>query len=103
MWTRLILHWRTDVMRKWAAAAIAAVMMLGGDVFVRAQQTGEFVPVPKGQLGQETLPATPLVFVAYAFVWVAMLVYVISLVRRIGRVEHELGDLQSKLRAGKRS
>jgi len=89
-------------MRRWGAAVIAVVMMFIVEAFVRAQQTGEFVPVPKGQLGQETLPATPLVFIAYAFVWVAMIVYVISLVRRIGRVEHELGDLQSKLRTGKR-
>jgi CcmD family protein len=90
-------------MRKWGAAATAAIMTFVGSALLRAQQTtGEFVPVPKGELGQETLPATPLVFIAYAFVWVAMIVYVISLVRRIGRVEHELGDLQSKLRADKR-
>jgi len=74
-----------------------------GAALVGAQQaTGEFVPVPKGELGQETLPATPLVFIAYAFVWVAMIVYVITLMRRIGRVEHEVGDLRSKLRADKR-
>jgi len=74
-----------------------------GTALLRAQQAAAgFETVPKGELGQETLPATPLVFIAYAFVWVAMIVYVISLVRRIGRVEHELGDLQSKLRADKR-
>jgi len=91
------------VIRRWATAAAATVMVFVCAALLHAQQTtGEFVPVPKGELGQETLPATPLVFIAYAFVWVAMIVYVFTLMRRIGRVEHELGDLRSKLRADKR-
>jgi CcmD family protein len=91
-------------LRRWLSrAGVASVMTTIGAALLHAQQTtGEFVPVPKGELGQEMLPATPLVFIAYAFVWVAMIVYVISLVRRIGRVEHELGDLRSKLPADKR-
>lgn len=91
------------MIRRWANAVSAAVMTFAGAALLHAQQTtGEFVPVPKGELGQETLPATPLVFIAYAFVWVAMIVYVFTLMRRIGRVEHELGDVRSKLRADKR-
>ena len=86
-----------------ARSLVTAILMTLGGVLIRAQQAaGEFVPVPKGELGQETLPATPLVFTAYAFVWVALIVYVISLVRRIGRVEQELGDLRAKLGTGKR-
>jgi CcmD family protein len=52
-----------------------------------------FVTVKPGDQAQERLPATPLVFAAYAFVWVALLVYVFVLWRRIGRVERELVDL----------
>ena len=90
--------------RRWLSrAALASLMMTFGGALLRAQQApAGFEPVPKGELGQEILPATPLVFIAYAFVWVALIVYVISLVRRIGRVEQELGDLRAKLGTGKR-
>ena len=39
---------------------------------------------------RETLPALPLVYAAYAFVWVVLIAYVFMLWRRIGRVEREL-------------
>ena len=57
------------------------------------------MPLPPGQTLQEQLPATPLVFAAYAFVWVALLVYVFILFSRLKKVERELVDLQSKSRA----
>jgi CcmD family protein len=62
----------------------------------------EFVPVQPGAL-QESIPAAPLVFVAYGFVWVALAVYVIVLWRRIANVERELGDLNRRLGSAKRS
>ena len=34
----------------------------------------------------ETLPATPLVFAAYGFCWVALFVYVFVIWRRLGRI-----------------
>ncbi|MFI5178467.1 MAG: CcmD family protein [Vicinamibacterales bacterium] len=71
------------------------------DALAQAAQSG-FVPVVPGA-GQETLPAAPLVFVAYAFVWVALLGYVVLLWRRLGKVERELADLNGRLRSGKRS
>jgi CcmD family protein len=56
----------------------------------------EFVPV--GTLPQsEQLPAAPLVIGAYAFVWVALLVYVWSLWRRMAKLERELADLQRRV------
>jgi CcmD family protein len=74
------------------------LLALSGVVTVAFQDKG-FVPVKPGETGQETLPATPLVFVAYAFVWVALLGYVVLLWRRLGRVERELADVRAKLRA----
>lgn len=65
---------------------------------VPAAQDG-FVPVNPGELGQEQLPATPLVFAAYAFVWVALLTYVFTLWRRLSKVERELVDVNTQLRA----
>ena len=58
-----------------------------------------FHGVPKGELGQEQLPAAPLVFAAYAFVWVVLIVYVISLWRRLTSVERELSEVSSRLQA----
>jgi CcmD family protein len=45
----------------------------------------------------EQLPATPLVFGAYAAVWVALLIYILVLWRRLGRVERELADVTARL------
>ena len=52
----------------------------------------EFLPID--QLPpEEQLPAAPLLVAAYAFVWVAVLVYIWSLWRRLGRVERELAEV----------
>ncbi len=53
--------------------------------------------VPADTLPQEVLPATPFVFAAYAFVWLALFVYVFAIWRRLGRVERELADVNAKL------
>ena len=45
----------------------------------------------------EQLPAAPLVIGAYAFVWVALLVYVLVLWRRLGSVERELAALRRSI------
>jgi len=62
----------------------------------------EFVPVQPGAL-QESIPAAPLVFIAYGFVWVALAAYIVVLWRRIVNVERELGDLNRRLGSAKRS
>jgi CcmD family protein len=50
---------------------------------------------------REVLPATPLVFYAYSFVWLALLAYVFSIWRRMSRVEQELADVQRRLKNGR--
>jgi CcmD family protein len=57
----------------------------------------EFVPV-SSLPPVDQLPAAPLLIGAYAFVWVALLVYVWSLWRRLDRVERELADLRRLIR-----
>lgn len=52
--------------------------------------------VKASELPTEVLPATPFVFIAYAFVWVALIGYVFSLWRKIGRVERELDQVVSQ-------
>ena len=62
---------------------------------IQEPQTNEFVPAE--QVAKSELSPAPLLYGAYAFVWVVLLVYVFFLWRRIGRVEGELGDINRKL------
>lgn len=60
------------------------------------KQTDEFVPV--SQLPpQDQLPAAPLLVVAYAFVWLVLFAYVVSVSRRLGKVQHEVQRLESDM------
>ena len=63
------------------------------------QAQDQFVPFTG--TGQETLPATPLVYAAYGIVWLVLLVYVFSLWTRLNRVERELKDVSSRLKAAR--
>lgn len=60
---------------------------------------GDFVPVNQLPAQTEQLPAAPILMGAYAFVWVALLVYVWSLWKRMGRLERELADLRRRVQA----
>lgn len=52
---------------------------------------------------REELPAGRFVAAAYGFIWIAVLVYVVSIARGLGRVREALGDLKKKIdRAGPR-
>jgi CcmD family protein len=80
-----------SVLRLVVVLGVAFVTGLG------AQGEEEFVPIQPGDLVTENLPATPLVFAAYAAVWVALLIYVFVLWQRLTRVERELAEVTSKL------
>ena len=58
-----------------------------------------FVPMSE-TAPREVLPATPLVFYAYAFVWLALIGYVFSIWRRMARVEQDLAAVQRRLQDG---
>ena len=91
-----------DLLRRSGRSAGAALLLVFGAVAaVAAQEGGQsaFQAVPGGVVNQERLPATPLVFAAYALVWVILIAYVFLLWRRLGRVEHELADLTKKAQA----
>lgn len=85
------------------ACALASAVCAGGIVPAAVyaqnrtpsgpQPVDEFVPID--QLPpQEQVPAARLVVVAYSFVWVAFLAYVITLVRRMRKVETDLAALE---------
>jgi hypothetical protein len=58
-----------------------------------------FIPM-SSTAPREVLPATPLVFFAYAFVWLALIVYVFSIWKRMARVEQDLADVKRRLKDG---
>ena len=66
---------------------------------LQGQAQGGFGNAKPGEL-QENLPATPLVFIAYAFVWAALAFYVFLIWRRLARVERDLTEVRAKLHAG---
>jgi CcmD family protein len=75
----------------------ATVLLLA--VTAAAQGESGFVPAKPEDLARENLPATPLVFGAYAIVWVVLVLYVFSLWRRITRAEREIAEVAAKLEA----
>jgi hypothetical protein len=56
----------------------------------------EFQPVTEIP-ASEQLPSAPLVIAAYAFVWLAFVVYVWVMWRKLGKVEQDLHALSTQL------
>jgi CcmD family protein len=71
-------------------AAFAAVIL--APALAAAQ---EFVKV-EGKVGEE-VPARPFVALAYGFIWIAILGYVVFIARGVGRVRGEIDELRRKL------
>jgi CcmD family protein len=93
-----------------AAMLLAALFALVGPVAAQQQpppspatspaQEG-FVPID--QLPpEETMPAAPLLIAAYAVAWVAVLLYLWSIWRRLAHVEREIGEVNRRIDAGAR-
>jgi CcmD family protein len=75
--------------------------LLWGVVLAAQPPAGQEQYVPIDQLPPtEQLPAAPFLIAAYAFVWVAVLVYLWSIWRRLSRVESELRALQRRTPRG---
>jgi len=80
----------TKQMRWWLMFLVGLAGM-NAMVFGQPGQS-EFVPVDQLPAGEQ-LPAAPLLIAAYVFVWVAMLAYVWSLWRRLGKAERDISEL----------
>lgn len=61
-------------------------------------ETGAFVKV-EGKVADE-IPATPLVGLAYGFIWIVVLAYVAYVGRGLGKVKSDLAELRRKLAGG---
>jgi CcmD family protein len=78
-----------------------ALAALRGLVTRRGLVAQEFVKV-EGKVADE-VPAGPFVAIAYGFIWIAILSYVVYIARGVGRVRGELEEVRRKLdAAGKR-
>ena len=85
-------------MNRWMRAALIAVTTAGALAMARAASAQEFVKVDEAV--SEQIPAVPFVGAAYAFIWVAVLVYVVLIARRMVRLRGEMDELQRRLAAG---
>ncbi len=75
---------------------LRSLLAAGAAVLIPAAvQAQEFVKV-QGPPRQE-IPAGPFVAAAYAFIWIAVLAYVVMLARGLGRVRRETDELRAKL------
>ena len=55
----------------------------------------EFVPISELPPADQ-LPAAPLLITAYAFVWLAVMVYLWSIWRRLGKVDADMRKLEKR-------
>ena len=91
-------------------AVLLALLFVSTPAFAQQPQpapappaaTDEFVPI--SQLPpQDQLPAAPLLVTAYAFVWVALMGYLVSVGRRLTKVQREVERLESDIAKGTRT
>lgn len=78
--------------------ALTSLVLLSSPAFALQPPAGqsEFVPVDSVPLADQ-LPAAPLLVTAYAFVWLAVMVYLWSIWRRLNKVEDEMRALAQKV------
>lgn len=66
------------------------------------EPTDEFVPVSELPPAEQ-MPSAPLVVAAYAFAWLALGTYVVSVARRMTEVQREVSRLEGELKRGNRT
>jgi CcmD family protein len=78
--------------------ALTSFVLVSAPAFAMQPPTGqsEFVPVDSLPAADQ-LPAAPLLVTAYAFVWIAVMVYLWSIWRRLNKVEDEMRALAQKV------
>ena len=74
---------------------LVAVLLMNAALLAQPGQS-EFQPVTEVP-ASEQMPSAPLVIAAYAFVWLAFVVYVWTMWRKLGKVEQELQTLATQI------
>ena len=77
--------------------ALTSLILCSSSAFAVQALAGQggFVPADSVPLADQ-LPAAPLLVTAYAFVWLAVMVYLWSIWRRLNKVETEMRALAQK-------
>lgn len=99
-------------MRNLLGVGLGVLMLMSGAVVggLHAQEpeaappqaaTDGFIPMSE-MANREVLPAAPLVFYAYAFVWIALIAYLWIIWRRVGQVEADVAAVTQRLSTGGR-
>jgi CcmD family protein len=78
--------------------ALTSFVLTSAPAFALQPPPGQsgFVPVDSLPAADQ-LPAAPLLVTAYAFVWIAVMVYLWSIWRRLNKVEDEMRALAQKV------
>lgn len=76
-----------------ASSPLSTTVIAQNQTTPKPAATDEFVPIDELP-PQEQVPAAPMVVAAYSFVWIAFLAYVLSLVKRIRKVETDIAALE---------
>jgi len=76
----------------------ASVLVLAAMLASRTALAQEFERV-EGHVS-ETIPAAPFLAAAYGFIWVAVVVYLVMVARRLGGVRADIEDLKKRLAGG---
>ena len=77
-----------------------ALFLMNAALFAQPGQS-EFKPVTEVP-ASEQMPSAPLVIAAYAFVWLAFMVYVWLMWRKLGKVDQELHALSAQIASRER-
>lgn len=85
-------------MKKWIATVVLLFVVVIAPLAAQQPPAATEGFVPMSELAnREVLPATPLVFYAYGFVWVALMAYLWMIWRRMGKVEQDLESVRKRL------
>ena len=90
------------IRRLLASMLLAAALAPAAAAQPPQEPTDEFVPISELPPAEQ-MPSAPLVVAAYAFAWLAIGAYVLSVSRRMTDVQREVSRLEGELKRGNRT
>jgi hypothetical protein len=87
-----------SVLRRLLASVVALMLLTPALAAFQPEQQNEFRPLSEIP-ASEQLPGGTFVVIAYGFVWVAAMIYIWTIWRRLAKVEDEMRALQRRSRS----